>query len=69
MNKQEAQQYVQERYKEVNLDLLTVKQKVELINQLIQELQQNRFIVVVDDTARYPVQGISIDDFGMTYLV
>lgn len=69
MNKEEAQQYVQERYKEVNIETLTVTQKVALINKLIQELRQNRFIVIVDNNARYPVQGVSVDDFGMTYLV
>lgn len=69
MNKQEAQQYVQEHCKESNISSLTVAQKVALINQLIQELRQNRFIVIVDDNARYPVQGVSVDDFGMTYLV
>lgn len=69
MNKQEAQEYVQNRFKDVSVDSLTVTQKVALVNQLIQELRQNSFIVVVDDHARYPVQGIHIDDFGMTYLV
>ena len=69
MNKEEAKQYVADRSKDYDLSNMSVKEKVTLINQLIKELRYNGFVTLIDDRLPYPVQGVSIDDSGMTYLV
>ena len=69
MNKEEAKQYVADRSKDYDLSNMSVKEKVTLINQLIKELRYSGFVTLIDDRLPYPVQGVSIDDSGMTYLV
>ena len=59
---QDAKDYVQRRL----LEMCTTHSKVQAVNQIIQELYSNRFIVTI---ARYPVKGVSMDAQGVIYHV